>query len=241
MSRKIVTSQPTGEHLQRKPGGTITFRDDGRAIYRESFYLADPARLETGILPQRGVSAHPDFSEPICSNVSCQRSSDGGWNISVEYETGSSTGSIDIGAISSDGVLEVVASVASESIETHPDFATASMAGTQGSPANGAIFDSDKRFTGWKADSDFAGVDSYLVPTVIAQHSYADNSKPSQALLGNIGSIQVPGHSDIVTPEGRDWLLSHVSYSRSGDAYEIMEEYTLSGPNGWNSDIYDYA
>ena len=238
MSRKIVKQVTTDEPFVRESGGSIDFSEDGRAVYRESFYLADPSLLETGILPQRGTTKHPDFKEAICSNVSCRRLEDGGWRIIVTYNNGDTAGVIDIGAVSDDGVLEVIGSLSTEPIETHPDFQTASIAGTSGSPANGAQYDSDGVFTGFAASSDFAGVDSYLVPTVLARHTYPDNSLPSGTLLGNIGTIQTPSHPDIVTPAGRTWLLSHVSYRRAGNSYEITEEFTLSGPGGWNTDIY---
>lgn len=50
---------------------------------------------------------------------------------------------------------------------------------------------------------------------------------------------QVPG--PLPTPAGRNWLSGPAKNSVQGDKCTVTEEYILSGPGGWDPDIYQSA
>ena len=232
MSRQI-----TGVSDQLIPQGS-SFRggEDGSITYIERFALADKSQLPT-LIPQIGVTVHPDDSNARCSAVAGEYDQESGvYLLTVEYKTPDGTGWIDIGSKNGGRSVEIIAAVQTEPIETHPDFAT--LAGTAASPANGAIYDDDGRFTGWAATSAYRGIESYLAPTVRVRIAEVDTVDVTSADLEEIGTIQSVSASDAPTPSGYNWLCTDVSQVDQGDDYLITREYTLSGPSGWNTDIY---
>ena len=65
-------------------------------------------------------------------------------------------------------------------------------------------------------------------------------------LLKGIGTIvaKPPGIDQFKIPSAakkRNWLKLAPKIKRRGNAVEITEEYMLSGPNGWISDVYGQA
>lgn len=81
------------------------------------------------------------------------------------------------------------------------------------------------------------GFISYLVPNQVFRVSYTQNSKPPAALLNMTGYIKNAEDAPTVG-DGRNWLLIGVNYSSESGVYSITEEYQLSGPGGWNTEIY---
>jgi hypothetical protein len=94
-----------------------------------------------------------------------------------------------------------------------------------------------------RATSPMYGVTSFLVPSVTYRRSYAAAQVPGD-LLYNIGTVvQPPGIEKFPSIQSilggtRNWLKLAPKIRRRGACVEIDEEYMLSGPRGWNPDIY---
>jgi hypothetical protein len=86
------------------------------------------------------------------------------------------------------------------------------------------------------------GVESYMrmggVWRVI--YPYAGQNLPN-GLFRKVGTVQEPLDSDRIPglPSKRNWLKGPPSARWRGNAWEITEEYILSGVGGWVRDIYD--
>lgn len=119
--------------------------------------------------PQRG-SAHPDMANAVLMERSADQSSIPFLvDVTLTYETPRQDGSPG-GALPPDEYSETANSVEAP-IEAHPGFSkTYTFNGTTyqpfGTVDNGAIFNSDGKFTGWTKDSPFAGYLTYKVPSV---------------------------------------------------------------------------
>jgi hypothetical protein len=155
---------------------------------------------------------------------------------------------------------EMVISMQEQPIETHPRFVS-HLAGTSAVPRNGAIFMDPS--TGTVSTSNARGVferfapvltgggknpkgglESFLAPTVTYRENYVSGGSPSSAGFGRVTS-SVPGFAGF--SGGRNWLNMGFTYQRRGSpsggsnvVYEISNEWLLSGPGGWDSDIYSY-
>jgi hypothetical protein len=94
--------------------------------------------------------------------------------------------------------------------------------------------------TSTQQKSDLAGADSYLSVGAIYRITYAARSMPA-GLLRGIGTIVTPpgiGRFSIDAGQ-RNWLKLAPKVRLRGNCLEITEEYMLSGPRGWNTDVYD--
>lgn len=138
-----------------------------------------------------------------------------------------------------DAVWKLSRSPSQEPIDTHPDFAL--FAGTPETPLNGAEFDPETGlFIGFKSANPnvFGGVTKYLefgaVLTKISVTTTSPNTNQE------IPRIDTPSGSTITVPEidGRNWMKTDLSTEREGSIYKTFEEWTMSGQQGWNSDIY---
>lgn len=87
------------------------------------------------------------------------------------------------------------------------------------------------------------GVTSYLAPSVIIRYTWVSDFPPS--LVNLMKTFTPNGAPDL--PENANWLFTNCSYvlelDPADDAdppyrYRITEEYTASGPGGWNPNIY---
>ncbi len=86
------------------------------------------------------------------------------------------------------------------------------------------------------------GVENWLVVGAVFRKTYAAKTIPSTLLRG-IGTIieKPPGIEQFKIPSAakkRNWLKLAPKIKRKGNAVEITEEYMLSGPNGWITDVY---
>lgn len=86
------------------------------------------------------------------------------------------------------------------------------------------------------------GVETYLVPKPVYRYSYNSRSEPPASLLNDVGDIGNPPKAPSVTG-GRNWLLIGVTYDyeRTTRIYKITQEWLLSGPGGWDTDVYEVA
>jgi hypothetical protein len=141
--------------------------------------------------------------------------------------------------------LEYPGGVDQVSIQLHPKFRD--FAGTPGNPENGALWvdietgeeateETEKaRFEGFvlNPESEFFGVESYLVARPMVYKSYFRKSRPNLEKLMTIKSsvgINVPGI--------RNWLLVDMPFRQVSDGYQITEQYKGAPDPGWNKDIY---
>lgn len=163
---------------------------------------------------------------------------------------------LDPGGSDSDNLVtyELDTSMSEEHIKTHPAWLTLKKAygwdeekecfpeylpGEASKSSSSPLSKGKQRANG---KSDLAGSDSYLNAGCVFRRSYAARSIPGSIMRG-IGTI-------VKTPEGirqfklpaaarrRNWLKLAPRLRARGNAIEITEEYMLSGPNGWNEDIY---
>ena len=85
------------------------------------------------------------------------------------------------------------------------------------------------------------GIESYLRPGGIYKKSYASQSIPGAGLMDQVGKITSPGGLAPPAPSGQNYLAIGVSWVKSAGVVTISEEYQLSGPGGWDTDIYESA
>jgi hypothetical protein len=185
------------------------------------------------LMPRRNVGVHPEFNSMKVSNVAASKKSPGVAELTVTYKgvvSGDNDGPDGTGAF--EPVEECSVSTRQEPIETHPDWST--IGGTEAAPLNDAIYDDSGLFTGFKEGSSKFGVTDYLAVGATYRRSYASKTKPS---LAGVGQIDTPTGAPTVT-SGYTWLKSGVSFSQDGDLYSVSEEWLLSGPSGWDTDIY---
>ncbi len=178
--------------------------------------------------PRVNVGSHPDFPTLICNGCRVERMTPGDFaKLIVSYK-----GFTDNTLPGDQYVEEIVNGTSSEPIETHPDFVS-TIGGTPDAPLNQAIFDKDGKFTGFPVGSDFAGVESYLVPTLIYRRTTPTQTRPLD--FSDVGKINSPG---ITGPDGSNWLKTSKTWRRDGGVFSVTEEWTNSGPKGWDDTIY---
>lgn len=128
-------------------------------------------------------------------------------------------------------------------IVTHPDFVK-KIGGTRGNPLNLAKFDPHTgAFVEFPAaaSNQLQGVTSYLQPIVTARITYF-TSNLSSSRIADVGAIKDPPMKLAKTSPKADWLMTGFSYREYATiAYQVTEEYALSGRRGWNRLIYDHA
>lgn len=227
LRRKLIR-QPRNEGLKQK--------DDGS--WEATCHYATEWKTCFSVMPRRNSHRHPDFHHMIASSVSVAKQSPGIAFITVTYTGLPTTDAGDFGLDSQDEpVINIGNSTSQEPIETHPDF-TSVIGGTSSAPLNSAKFDQDGVFTGFEADSAFAGVTAYVVPSTTYQRTYVSRQRPTS--IANVGKIDTPPDAP-TQPSGHTWLKTGLSYDRKGGVYSVSEEWMLSGPSGWNTSIYESA
>jgi hypothetical protein len=154
--------------------------------------------------------------------------------------------------------FELVNAVAEEPIQTHKNFknlvtsaglsviqgtVTGVIAGVLWGNASNSTSPTDAvtgdfiEFTK-SASAGLAGVQSYVRPQMVYRISYLQDSKPGS--ISTVGTRVTPSGAPTL-PSGANWLFAAVNYRQIGrsGSYEITEEYRASGPEGWNTLIYD--
>jgi len=148
-----------------------------------------------------------------------------------------------------------ITSIATEEpIETHPAFKDntntdfpITLAGTGANAENNAIFEGseeDSKFDYFppNAEEDLAGVDSYLVPSVVLEHTkkFKKLTDVGWSQLYDVGKIKAPQFPTGVTfpTAKRNWLLIGSQYRYDDGLWVVTNQYQLSGRKGWNKNIY---
>lgn len=117
-------------------------------------------------------------------------------------------------------------------IETHPKFS--SFAGSSGNPKNAAVFDEiTGEFIGFGAGN-FAGVRSYIVPSVAVNVTWWQSTIPN---IGRIGKAVTGFIPNFIPPPGAtDLLLLAMPYQQIGPFFKVTAS-LLCGER-WNRQIY---
>jgi hypothetical protein len=85
------------------------------------------------------------------------------------------------------------------------------------------------------------GIESFLKPGGIYKKTYASADLPGSALMNLVGKICEPGSPAPTPPSGQNYLCVGISWTKSAGVVNIMEDYQLSGPGGWDPEIYEAA
>jgi hypothetical protein len=84
------------------------------------------------------------------------------------------------------------------------------------------------------------GIDSFLRPGAIFKKTYASETIPT-AILDDVGKVVNPGAPAPDAPSDQNYLLMGVSWTKQAGLITVVEEYQLSGPGGWDPDLYPTA
>ena len=145
-------------------------------------------------------------------------------------------------------VYSASSSSGSDPIDSHLDFCD--FAGDSKAPnfsLSNPKFNSDgtfAKFHTYMTDNvtlnDFAGVSSYLVPSVMWTEK-TEYTNPQNGLddLELIGTISEPESSKAPKlKDDRNWLVTSVQWEQLGLGCRVTVQYRMSGKNGWDEDIY---
>lgn len=164
-----------------------------------------------------------------------------------------------VGSSASNPLYEYSFAETAEPILTHPQIAgvygdgkdddvmSALQFVAQGGMDNAIIYLSDGKQSDVKSFLEKKGV-SAKVQQMVRTPSYIDvrtrltvsyevDKKASVAELGSTHVVKTPP-GPIGTPKGRQWLYVGGGYRKQGDKVYRQEVYLLSGPKGWDADIY---
>lgn len=204
--------------LQLQPEWTLE-ADYDQVIRGYADYIGDQARPGPA-----QYHRHPEDSRAICISIKKTRLKNQRNKWTCQYLGLLQTPTI--------GIVEFPGGTGQDPIETHPKFTQ--FAGTSGDPKNGAIFDETTgEFIGFSAGS-FAGVRSYLVPSVAVNVTWWQSTAPS---LGRIGKRVTGVIPNFYPPPGaQDKLLTGMPYRQFGPFFQVTAS-VLCGER-WNSAIY---
>jgi hypothetical protein len=85
------------------------------------------------------------------------------------------------------------------------------------------------------------GIESFLKPGGIYKKTYVSDSYPGASLMNQVGKIATPASPAPTAPDGQNYLCIGISWSKQAGVVTIMEDYQLSGPGGWDPDLYESA
>jgi hypothetical protein len=141
--------------------------------------------------------------------------------------------------------VEVVSSVRTVPIETHPNFSEQYLSAADKKKIKDAVSVPDRsptfEDTGNQARAIslygylINGVESYYVPSLVVRKTYQASSPPS---AGRVGKITSPGVSIPGVPKGATFLLINISSRGQSGSYTVTEEYEMSGEGGWDTFLY---
>ena len=191
------------------------------------------------------VSVPLGLGVPLVSR-NFKQSEDGGYEVTLHFE-----GMEDTGPKEDETTFEFDVSMSEDPVEAHPNFDAISekygwddveKAFPKFSPGTSTSDGSalDKKSKAKK--NPLYGTESYLSVGAVFRKTYASRTIPAGLLRGigaivdrppDIGQFQIPS-----TGSKRNWLKLAPKIRRRGNSVEVTEEWMLSGPNGWNTDIY---
>jgi len=223
-SKAMAVKKKGNPSITLQPGFSLTEKDDG-TIDGTCVFECDQSLLN--FLPQKGA-AHPRDSR--CEIYSRTIT----WMGLEKIQMVASY----FGLVSSktNPIIAYTPNTNKEPLETHPLFET--FAGTQASPINGAVFDSETgAFLGFfdQTIKDLFGATGYLVPATMVSETYWQRSVPSltkrMTIVNSITGFRKP-------PDVKNFLLLDMPYRQVGNFYQVTKQYLGSGPLGWSKKIY---
>jgi hypothetical protein len=182
-----------------------------------------------------------------CVSRSFKQSDEGGYEVAAHFEgldpSGTQPGEDQV-------TFEFDVSMSEDPIESHPNFdAIAEKYGWDeterafpkfppGTTSEGSALSKKSKVK----KNPLYGTESFLAMGAIFRKTYVARSIPEGVLRGIGGIVERPpdiGQFHIPSTGGkRNWLKLAPKIRRRGNSVEITEEWMLSGPNGWNKDVY---
>lgn len=173
-----------------------------------------------------------------------KQSEEGGYEVTLHFEGLESESQDD------QTTFEFDVSMSEDPIESHPNFeAIAAKYGwdeverafpkapPEGTESGSALGKKSKA-----KKNPLYGMESYLAVGAVYRKTYAVKRIPSNVLRGIGGIVERPpgvGQFNLPSTGGkRNWLKLAPKIRRRGNSVEVTEEWMLSGPNGWNQDVY---
>lgn len=197
----------------------------------------------------RTVTRHPDFNWLLKKKATISRRPGNIAEVRITFkgvdpEQGTSSEGGESGEIVT---FSIENAANAEPIETHPDFDT--FAGEWDDPstwANGATFSPKGVFEGFAAGSPKSGVKSFLNPGLVYVRTrvipkLASGMNLSQADLGKRVAALPASAIRPTMAAGVDFLKISAEIELVGEGVRIVEKWKSSGPNGWDTDIYEAA
>lgn len=224
-------------------GDSLQLLGTGGSVDRNGIVSIDVPMWVGTLSEALSVSATLDLDIPLVSR-SFKQSEEGGYEVTLHYE------GIDYQPKEDQTTFEFDVSMSEDPVESHPNFdAIAEKYGWDevekafpkfppgGTSDGGALSKKTKA-----AKNPLYGTESYLAVGAIFRKTYAARTIPASVLRGiggiverppDIGQFHMPS-----TGSKRNWLKLAPKIRRRGNSVEVTEEWMLSGPNGWNKDIY---
>ena len=227
-------------NLQTQPGTTVTIDKQG-LITGRAVFKCDPDSVQL-LLPTTQTFPIAAYQSDLGLEKRVIKFDVGHAVITCDY-----AGTTYTTDTSANTTVELIIGTSEEPIETHPDFGTFAGRPSQPNPTSKPIFldpetgqvtqdDAKGMFSGFASSGDLAGVVSYLASRNITyRKSWTQKTEPTS--LGGVGSISAPPSGPNVNGQ-YNWLYIGMSYRQVGDAFNVSKEWKLSGPKGWESDIY---
>ena len=236
--------------LIRQPDGDMLIQDDTGSwthtvVYRCRWNDA------IGLAPRRYIDRSPDYTYLICDGIKIAKEKPGIARMTVTY-VGNQDGA---GGTGLGGQFEEIEELnknsRQEDIQKHPKFKDGSWDAFKivRHPDTGEevllseITDQaakDKaEFLRFSNNSDgiaesLAGEEDYIAGGAEFRKTFQQSSKPSGI---TVGTIDTPSGAPTVSGS-YDWLATGESWARQGGKYRITRTWMLSGPNGWNKEVY---
>jgi len=217
----------------------------GGSVDRTGIVSVDVPMWVATLSEALSVSAPLGLGIPLVSR-NFKQSEDGGYEVTLHFEGMEGTGPKE-----DETTFEFDVSMSEDPIEAHPNFDAISEKygwdevekAFPKFPPGTATSDGSALGKKSKAKKNpLYGTESFLSVGAVFRKTYASRTIPAGVLRGigaiverppNIGQFQIPS-----TGSKRNWLKLAPKIRRRGNSVEVTEEWMLSGPNGWNSDVY---
>ena len=227
--------QPDGDDVKQGPDGsgeaTLTFKRSS-----DSFTLAS--------LPNP-LSEHPKYSALRLYEAQAKREPGNIMVVTCTYR------GVIVGNRFTFAQQEFNVSTSAEPIETHPIFSNP----VENPPVTPTELATIQRFldnntvpvytiasTGATAagvmlyNKKRRGIDSYLSIGGTYKLSYIQENIPTD--YSPVGNIIIAPPLAPIPPGNRNYLYTGLSWRKQGGVVSVNEEYTMSGPTGWDEDLY---